>query len=223
MKRIMKYMHGYEKQCILGPLFKLLEAALELLVPLVVASIVDQGIGLGDRSYILRMCLVMIGLGLVGLACSVTAQFFAARAAVGFCTRLRHALLEHILGLSYTQIDTIGTSTLITRMTSDVNQVQNGVNLCLRLLLRSPFVVFGAMIMAFTIDAQAALVFAGVIPVLCVIVFGIMLITMPKYKQVQAGLDQVTSATRQNLTGVRVLRAFCKEDSEVESFCDKTQ
>ena len=223
MKRIMKYMHGYEKQCILGPLFKLLEAALELLVPLVVASIVDQGIGLGDRSYILRMCLVMIGLGLVGLACSVTAQFFAARAAVGFCTRLRHALLEHILGLSYTQIDTIGTSTLITRMTSDVNQVQSGVNLCLRLLLRSPFVVFGAMIMAFTIDAQAALVFAGVIPVLCVIVFGIMLITMPKYKQVQAGLDQVTSATRQNLTGVRVLRAFCKEDSEVESFCDKTQ
>ena len=223
MKRIMRYMHGYEKQCILGPLFKLLEAALELLVPLVVASIVDQGIGLGDRSYILRMCLVMIGLGLVGLACSVTAQFFAARAAVGFCTRLRHALLEHILGLSYTQIDTIGTSTLITRMTSDVNQVQSGVNLCLRLLLRSPFVVFGAMIMAFTIDAQAALVFVGVIPVLCVIVFGIMLITMPKYKQVQAGLDQVTSATRQNLTGVRVLRAFCKEDSEVETFCGKTQ
>ena len=223
MKRIMRYMRGYEKQCILGPLFKLLEAALELLVPLVVASIVDQGIGLGNRSYIVQMCLVMIGLGLVGLACSVTAQFFAARAAVGFCTRLRHALLEHILGLSYTQIDTIGTSTLITRMTSDVNQVQSGVNLCLRLLLRSPFVVFGAMIMAFTIDAQAALVFVGVIPVLCVIVFGIMLITMPKYKQVQAGLDQVTSATRQNLTGVRVLRAFCKEDSEVETFCGKTQ
>ncbi|MBO5170505.1 MAG: ABC transporter ATP-binding protein [Oscillospiraceae bacterium] len=223
MKRIMRYMRGYEKQCILGPLFKLLEAALELLVPLVVASIVDQGIGLGNRSYIVQMCLVMISLGLVGLACSVTAQFFAARAAVGFCTRLRHALLEHILGLSYTQIDTIGTSTLITRMTSDVNQVQSGVNLCLRLLLRSPFVVFGAMIMAFTIDAQAALVFVGVIPVLCVIVFGIMLITMPKYKQVQAGLDQVTSATRQNLTGVRVLRAFCKEDSEVETFCGKTQ
>ena len=223
MKRIMRYMRGYEKQCILGPLFKLLEAALELLVPLVVASIVDQGIGLGNRSYIVQMCLVMIGLGLVGLACSVTAQFFAARAAVGFCTRLRQALLEHILGLSYTQIDTIGTSTLITRMTSDVNQVQSGVNLCLRLLLRSPFVVFGAMIMAFTIDAQAALVFVGVIPVLCVIVFGIMLITMPKYKQVQAGLDQVTSATRQNLTGVRVLRAFCKEDSEVETFCGKTQ
>lgn len=223
MKKIMKYMRGYEKQCILGPLFKLLEATLELLVPLVVASIVDQGIGMANRPYIVRMCMVMIGLGLVGLACSVTAQYFAARAAVGFCTRLRHALLEHVLGLSYAQIDTIGTSTLITRMTSDVNQVQSGVNLCLRLLLRSPFVVFGAMIMAFTIDAQAALVFVGVIPVLCVIVFGIMLITMPKYKQIQAGLDQVTSATRQNLTGVRVLRAFCKEESEVEGFREKTQ
>ena len=223
MKQIIKYMKGFEKQCILGPLFKLLEAGLELLVPLVVASIVDTGIGGGDKSYIIRMCLVMIGLGLVGLLCSVTAQYFAASAAVGFCTRLRHALLEHVLGLSYTQIDGLGTSTLITRMTSDINQVQSGVNLTLRLLLRSPFVVFGAMIMAFTIDAQAALVFVGVIPVLCVIVFGIMLITMPKYKKVQGGLDQVTSATRQNLTGVRVLRAFCKEDSEIEGFEERTQ
>ena len=223
LKQIIKYMKGFEKQCVLGPLFKLLEAGLELLVPLVVASIVDKGIGGGDRAYIVRMCLVMVGLGLVGLLCSVTAQYFAASAAVGFCTRLRHALLEHVLGLSYTQIDTLGTSTLITRMTSDINQVQSGVNLTLRLLLRSPFVVFGAMIMAFTIDAQAALVFAGVIPVLCVIVFGIMLITMPKYKSVQAGLDQVTSATRQNLTGVRVLRAFCKEDSEIADFEEKTQ
>ena len=223
MKQIIKYMKGFEKQCILGPLFKLLEAGLELLVPLVVASIVDTGIGGGDKAYIVKMCLVMIGLGLVGLLCSVTAQYFAASAAVGFCTRLRHALLEHVLGLSYTQIDTMGTSTLITRMTSDINQVQSGVNLTLRLLLRSPFVVFGAMVMAFTIDAQAALVFAGVIPVLCVIVFGIMLITMPKYKAVQGGLDQVTSATRQNLTGVRVLRAFCKEDSEIDSFEEKTQ
>ena len=223
LKRIIKYMKGFEKQCILGPLFKLLEAGLELLVPLVVASIVDTGIGGGDKAYIIKMCLVMIGLGLVGLLCSVTAQYFAASAAVGFCTRLRHALLEHVLGLSYTQIDTMGTSTLITRMTSDINQVQSGVNLTLRLLLRSPFVVFGAMIMAFTIDVQSALVFAGVIPVLCVIVFGIMLITMPKYKGVQAGLDQVTSATRQDLTGVRVLRAFCKEDSEIASFQDKTQ
>ena len=221
MKQIIKYMKGFEKQCILGPLFKLLEAGLELLVPLVVASIVDTGIGGGDKSYIIRMCLVMIGLGLVGLLCSVTAQYFAASAAVGFCTRLRHALLEHVLGLSYTQIDGLGTSTLITRMTSDINQVQSGVNL--RLLLRSPFVVFGAMIMAFTIDAQAALVFVGVIPVLCVIVFGIMLITMPKYKKVQGGLDQVTSATRQNLTGVRVLRAFCKEDSEIKGFEERTQ
>ena len=223
MKQIIKYMKGFEKQCILGPLFKLLEAGLELLVPLVVASIVDTGIGGGDKSYIIRMCLVMIGLGLVGLLCSVTAQYFAASAAVGFCTRLRHALLEHVLGLSYTQIDGLGTSTLITRMTSDINQVQSGVNLTLRLLLRSPFVVFGAMIMAFTIDAQAALVFVGVIPVLCVIVFGIMLITMPKYKKVQGGLDQVTSATRQNLTGVRVLRAFCKEDSEIKDFEERTQ
>ena len=223
MKQIIKYMKGFEKQCILGPLFKLLEAGLELLVPLVVASIVDTGISGGDKSYIIRMCLVMIGLGLVGLLCSVTAQYFAASAAVGFCTRLRHALLEHVLGLSYTQIDGLGTSTLITRMTSDINQVQSGVNLTLRLLLRSPFVVFGAMIMAFTIDAQAALVFVGVIPVLCVIVFGIMLITMPKYKKVQGGLDQVTSATRQNLTGVRVLRAFCKEDSEIEDFEERTQ
>ena len=218
MKQIIKYMKGFEKQCILGPLFKLLEAGLELLVPLVVASIVDTGIGGGDKSYIIRMCLVMIGLGLVGLLCSVTAQYFAASAAVGFCARLRHALLEHVLGLSYTQIDGLGTSTLITRMTSDINQVQSGVNLTLRLLLR-----FGAMIMAFTIDAQAALVFVGVIPVLCVIVFGIMLITMPKYKKVQGGLDQVTSATRQNLTGVRVLRAFCKEDSEIEGFEERTQ
>ena len=223
MKQIIKYMKGFEKQCILGPLFKLLEAGLELLVPLVVASIVDTGIGGGDKSYIIRMCLVMIGLGLVGLLCSVTAQYFAASAAVGFCTRLRHALLEHVLGLSYTQIDGLGTSTLITRMTSDINQVQSGVNLALRLLLRSPFVVFGAMIMAFTIDAQAALVFVGVIPVLCLIVFGIMLITMPKYKKVQGGLDQVTSATRQNLTGARVLRAFCKEDSEIEGFEERTQ
>ena len=223
MKKVVKYMRGFEKECVLGPLFKLLEALLELLVPLVVARIVDNGIGGGNQSYVIRMCLVMIGLGLVGLLFSVTAQYFAARAAVGFCTRLRHALLDHVLGLSYTQIDRLGTSTLITRMTSDINQVQSGVNLMLRLLLRSPFVVFGAMVMAFTIDTQAALVFAGVIPVLCVIVFGIMLITMPKYKQVQAGLDQVTSATRQNLTGVRVLRAFCKEDDEVVSFQGKTQ
>ena len=223
MKKLLKYLKGYEKQCVLGPLFKLLEATFELFIPLVVASIVDQGIGSGDRGYIVKMCLVMIALGIIGLLMAVCAQYFSAVAAVGFSTRLRHAVLEHILGLSYSQIDQLGTSTMVTRMTSDINQVQNGVNLTLRLLLRSPFVVFGAMVMAFTIDFQAALVFAGVIPILCVVVFGIMLITMPMYKRVQASLDGVTSATRQNLAGVRVLRAFCKEDAEVETFEEQTQ
>ena len=222
MKKLLKYMKGYEKQCILGPLFKLLEASFELLIPLVVASIVDKGIGAGDRSYVVKMCAVMIALGIIGLICAVTAQFFAAKAAVGFSARLRHAVMKHILGLSYTEIDTLGTSTMITRMTSDINQVQNGVNLTLRLLLRSPFVVFGAMIMAFTIDVQAALVFVGLIPVLCLVVFGIMLITMPMYKKVQGRLDHVTSATRQNLAGVRVLRAFTMENAEVASFENQT-
>ena len=222
MKKLLKYMRGYGKECVLGPLFKLLEATFELFIPLVVAAIVDTGIGGGDRGYIVKMCLVMIALGLIGLASAVTAQYFAARAAVGFSARLRHALMQHILTLSHSQIDTLGTSTMITRMTSDINQVQNGVNLTLRLLLRSPFVVFGAMVMAFTIDAQAALVFVGVIPILCVIVFGIMLITMPMYKKVQSALDGVTSATRQNLSGVRVLRAFCMEQEEVEAFEEKT-
>ena len=223
LKKLLKFMRGYGKECFLGPLFKLLEATFELFIPLVVAGIVDKGIGGGDRGYIGKMCLTLVALGVIGLMCAVTAQYFAARAAVGFSTRLRHALMERILGLSYSQMDTLGASTMVTRMTSDVNQVQSGVNLTLRLLLRSPFVVFGAMIMAFTIDAQAALVFVGVIPVLCVIVFGIMLITMPMYRRVQAGLDQVTSATRQNLTGVRVLRAFCKEDAEVAGFAGKTR
>ena len=223
LKKLLKFMRGYGRECFLGPLFKLLEATFELFIPLVVAGIVDKGIGGGDQGYIVRMCLVLVALGVIGLMCAVTAQYFAARAAVGFSTRLRHALMERILGLSYSQMDTLGASTMVTRMTSDVNQVQSGVNLTLRLLLRSPFVVFGAMIMAFTIDAQAALIFVGVIPVLCVIVFGIMLITMPMYRRVQAGLDQVTSATRQNLTGVRVLRAFCKEDAEVAGFAGKTR
>ncbi|MDO5152557.1 MAG: ABC transporter ATP-binding protein [Eubacteriales bacterium] len=223
MRKLLKYLKGYEKECVLGPLFKLLEATFELFVPLVVASIVDKGIGNGDNGYIVKMCAVMILLGIVGLVSAVTAQYFSAVAAVGFSSRLRHAVLQHILGLSYTQIDQLGASTMITRMTSDINQVQNGVNLTLRLLLRSPFVVFGAMVMAFTIDFQAALVFAGVIPVLCVIVFGIMLVTMPMYKRVQASLDGVTSATRQNLAGVRVLRAFCKEQAEVASFEEQTQ
>ena len=223
MKNLLKYMNGYGKECVLGPLFKLLEATFELFVPLVVASIVDTGIANGDTPYIIKMCLVMGALGLIGLGCAVTAQYFAAKAAVGFSSRLRHALMEKILGLSYTQIDTMGGSTMVTRMTSDINQVQNGVNLTLRLLLRSPFVVFGAMVMAFTIDFEAALVFAGVIPVLCIVVFGIMLITMPMYKAVQNRLDAVTFATRQNLTGVRVLRAFVMEQDQIVSFDQKTQ
>ena len=223
LKRLFKYMKGYGRECVLGPLFKLLEASFELMIPLVVARIVDVGIENSDTVYIVKMCLVMVALGVVGLISSVTAQFFAAKAAVGFAARLRSALMQKLLGLSYTQIDSLGASTMVTRMTSDVNQVQNGVNLTLRLLLRSPFVVFGAMIMAFSIDVQAALVFAAVIPILCVVVFGIMLVTMPMYKKVQAKLDGVTSATRQNLTGVRVLRAFCKEQDEVHDFREKTQ
>ena len=223
MKKILKYIRGFGKECVLGPLFKLLEASFELLIPLVVAKIVDVGIAGQDQDYVIKMVLVMALLGVIGLVCAVTAQYFAAKAAVGFAARLRHAVMEHLLGLSYTEIDRVGTSTMITRMTSDVNQVQNGVNLTLRLLLRSPFVVFGAMIMAFTIDAKAASVFAGVIPVLCLIVFGIMLITMPMYRRVQGKLDGVTSATRQNLAGVRVLRAFCKEDTEVASFEKQTE
>lgn len=223
MKSLLQYLKGYEKQCVLGPVFKLLEATFELFVPLVVAQIVDQGIRNGNTGYVIKMCLVMVALGVIGLCMAVCAQYFSAVAAVGFSTRLRHVLMDHILHLSYNQIDQLGTSTMVTRMTSDINQVQSGVNLTLRLLLRSPFVVFGAMFMAFTIDFRAALVFAGVIPVLCLIVFGIMLITMPMYKRVQGALDGVTSATRQNLTGVRVLRAFCKEDAEVAGFAEKTE
>lgn len=223
MKKLLKYMRGYGKECVLGPLFKLLEATFELFIPLVVAAIVDRGISGGDSGYIVKMVLVMVLLGVIGLVCAVTAQWFAAGAAVGFASRLRHAVMEHILGLSYSQMDTLGSSTMVTRMTSDINQVQNGVNLTLRLLLRSPFVVFGAMIMAFTIDVQAALTFAVLIPLLCIVVFGIMLITMPMYKRVQAGLDKVTSATRQNLSGIRVLRAFCKEESEKASFRKLTE
>lgn len=218
MKKLIHHMKGYGKECILGPLFKLLEACFELMIPLVVASLVDDGILKNDTGFAVKMCLVMIVLGIVGLISSVTAQFFAAKAAVGFSTRLRHAVIDNILQLSYSQIDAMGTSTMVTRMTSDINQVQNGVNLTIRLLLRSPFVVFGAMVMAFTIDAQAAMVFVGLIPVLCLVVFGIMLITMPMYKRVQSSLDSVTSSTRQNLSGVRVLRAFCKEEAESRDF-----
>ncbi len=216
-------MKGYGKQCVLGPLFKLLEASFELMIPLVVAAIVDTGIAGKDTGYIVKMCLVMVALGVVGLISAITAQYFAAKAAVGFASRLRYAVMKHILGLDYTAIDQVGTSTMITRMTVDINQVQNGVNLTLRLLLRSPFVVFGAMIMAFTIDAKAALTFVALIPVLCLVVFGIMLITIPLYKKVQSRLDGVTSSTRQNLTGARVLRAFCKEEEEIADYGEKTK
>ena len=221
MKNLLKYINGYKKESVLGPLFKLFEAALELTVPLVIAAIIDNGIANGDRGYTVKMSLLLVLLGAVGLAFSVVAQYFAAKASVGYVTKLRYALFAHIGTLSYTEIDTLGTSTLITRMTSDTNQVQTGLNLALRLLLRSPFVVFGAMIMAFTIDVKSALTFAAVIPALSVVVFGIMLISMPLYKKVQSRLDRVVSKTRENLTGVRVIRAFCREDSEIEEFKER--
>lgn len=214
-------MKGYIRECILGPLFKLLEALFELFVPLVIAAIIDTGIANGDTGYIVKMCLVLVGLGLAGLCFSITAQFFAAKAAVGFVTKLRHALFEHIQKLSYTELDETGSSTLITRMTSDINQVQNGVNLTLRLLLRSPFVVFGAMVMAFTIDFSAAMIFVYVTLVLLAVVFGIMLCSIPLYKKVQQKLDSVMTVTRENLTGVRVIRAFCKEEEETRRFTDR--
>ena len=218
MKKLLVYMKEYKKECVLGPLFKLLEASFELLVPMVMAAVIDTGIAHGDKNYIIRMCLVLVGLGVVGLVCSITAQFFAAKASVGFAAKIRQALFGRIQGLSYAQMDQQGSATLITRMTSDINQVQNGMNLTLRLLLRSPFVVFGAMAMAFMIDWKAALVFAVVIPLLSVVVFGVMLWTMPRYKQVQAGLDRVLGATRENLTGVRVVRAFGREQAETQAF-----
>ena len=221
MRKLLVYLKGYGRECVLGPLFKLLEATFELIVPLIVAAIIDRGILAGDTGVIVRLCLLMALLGAVGLLSSVTAQYFAARAAIGFSSRLRPALMAHVQTLGYSELDEIGASTLITRMTSDVNQVQNGVNMTLRLLLRSPFVVFGAMVMAFTIDFRCALVFVGVIAVLCVIVFGIMLATIPMYARVQSRLDSVTSLTRENLTGVRVLRAFVKEEDEVRRFGER--
>ena len=218
MRKLLIYMKSYLMECILGPLFKLLEASFELLVPLVMASIIDQGIKLEDTSHIVHCGLLLVALSLIGLVCSITAQYFSAKAATGFAANVKHALFAHIQGLSFTETDTIGTSTLITRLTSDMNQIQNGVNLTLRLFLRSPFIVFGAMIMAFTINLKAALIFAVVIPILSVVVFGIMLVTMPLYKQVQKRLDQVLGTTRENLTGIRVIRAFNKEKEEIESF-----
>ena len=223
MKKLLVYLKHYKKESVLGPLFKLLEASFELLVPLVMAAVIDNGIANRDTGYVVKMCLVMVGLGIIGLVCSVTAQYFAAKAAVGFATGVRHALFSHIQSLSYTEMDTLGTSTMITRMTSDVNQAQSGVNMTLRLFLRSPFIVFGAMAMAFTINVKAALVFVVTIPLLSIVVFGIMLWTMPLYKKVQAGLDKVLGTTRENLTGVRVLRAFNKEDEERERFSGRNE
>lgn len=223
MKRLMMYLKDYKKESILAPLFKLLEAFFELLVPLVMANIIDYGISNRNMGYIGKMGLLLLLLGVVGLASSITAQFFAAKAAVGFSTQLRQALFDHIEDLSFTDIDKAGTSTMITRMTSDVNQVQSGINMTLRLFLRSPIIVFGAMIMAFTIDVKCALIFVVAIPLLSVVVFGIILSTIPMYKKVQSKLDQVLGITRENLTGVRVIRAFHQEAKEEDRFRENNE
>ncbi len=218
MKNFLSYLKKYKKETVLAPFFKMLEASFELLIPLVVQAIVDVGIAEGDKPYVIKMCLIMVALGLIGLICSVTAQFFSAKAAVGVATQLRHNLFAHMQSLSYAQTDKIGTSTMITRMTSDINQVQNGVNMVLRLFLRSPFIVLGAMIMAFSVDVKSAWIFVVVIPLLSVVVFGVMALTIPLYKKVQSGLDKVLGITRGNLTGVRVIRAFHKEEEEIAQF-----
>ncbi len=223
MKQLMMYLKDYKKESILAPLFKLLEAFFELLVPLVMANIIDYGISNRNMGYIGKMGLLLLLLGVVGLASSITAQFFAAKAAVGFSTQLRQALFDHIEDLSFTDIDKAGTSTMITRMTSDVNQVQSGINMTLRLFLRSPIIVFGAMIMAFTIDVKCALIFVVAIPLLSVVVFGIILSTIPMYKKVQSKLDQVLGITRENLTGVRVIRAFHQEAKEADRFRENNE
>ena len=221
MKKLFVYMKGYGRAIVLSPLFKLIEATLELLVPLVVAKIIDKGIGGGDKEYIVRMCLLLGALGIIGYLFSITAQYFAAKTAVGFVTRVKHALFAHLGKLSYEELDTLGTSTMITRITSDMNQIQTGVNLALRLLLRSPFVVFGAMVMAFTIDTKAALTFAVAIPLLFLVVFSVMLASIPLYKKVQKALDSVVKSVRENLTGIRVIRAFCREKTEEADFRKK--
>ena len=223
MRKLLRFLKDYKKESILSPLFKLLEASFELFVPLVMAAIIDTGIGNKDGGFILKMCGILILLALVGLTCSITAQYFAAKAAVGFATKVRHALFDHIQKLSYTEMDTAGTDTMITRMTSDINQAQSGVNMVLRLFLRSPFIVFGAMIMAFTIDVKAALIFVVTIPVLSVVVFEIMIITIPLFRRVQASLDKVLGVTRENLTGSRVIRAFNKEQEEIADFDESNE
>ena len=218
MKRLEKFLRPYRRESILAPLFKLLEVVFDLMVPVVVAQIIDVGVAKNDRGYIVEMFFVLLLMAAVGLLCSFTAQFFAAKASVGFATSVRQAMFDHIQGLSFTELDTLGTDTLITRLTDDVNQVQNGINMGLRLLLRSPFVVIGAMVMAFTINVRCALIFVVTVPILFVVVFSIMLISIPLFKKVQAGLDRVTGLTRENLTGVRVIRAFCREEQAVEEF-----
>ncbi len=218
MKKLLKYLKGYGKESVLGPLFKLFEATLELIVPLIIASVIDRGIDGGDRTHIVNMCILLVLLGVIGLGFSVTAQYFAAKASVGFITKTKLALFSHIQTLSYSDIDELGTSSLITKLTSDATRVQTGVNLTLRLLLRSPFVVFGAMIMAFTIDSSAGGTFAVVIPLLSIVVFGIMLISMPLHKKTQSGVDSLLRKTRENLSGVRVVRAFGKEENEIADY-----
>ena len=220
MNRMLGYLKGYERESVLAPLFKMLEATFDLFVPLVMADIVNVGIAAHDLHYILVRCGLLLLLAFIGLTCSLTAQYFSAKAAVGYSTALRHALFAHIQSLSFSEMDTLGTSTLITRMTSDINQVQSGLNLFLRLFLRSPFVVLGAMVMAFTVNARAAMIFVVTIPLLSVVVFGVMVITRPLYKTVQTRLDRVLGLTRENLTGVRVVRAFDKEQSEIDRFED---
>lgn len=218
MKKLLMYLKDYKLEAVMAPLFKMLEASFELIVPLVMASIIDKGIANSDKPFIFKMCGILIVLALIGLTCSITAQYFSAKAAVGVSTKLRHSLFSHVETLSFAEMDTIGNSTLITRMTSDVNQVQSGVNMLLRLFLRSPFIVFGAMIMAFTVDVKAALVFVVTIPLLSIVVFGVMALTMPLYKKVQGGLDVVLGHTRENLAGARVIRAFNKEADESAAF-----
>ena len=221
MRKLLRYMKGYRKKALLAPLFKLLEASMELCVPLIVKAIIDRGIGQEDRPFLIKMALLMVLFGLLGYGFALCAQYFAAKVATEFTGRVRYALFDHIQSLSYSDLDRLGTATLITRMTSDTVQIQNGVNLTLRLLLRSPFIVFGALIMAFLVDPKAAVVFAVIIPILCVVVFGIMLITIPLYRRVQNRLDAVLSKTREHLAGIRVLRAFCKEEAERQDFKER--
>lgn len=221
MRKLLRYMKGYRKKALLAPLFKLLEASMELCVPLIVKAIIDRGIGQEDRPFLIKMTLLMVLFGLLGYGFALCAQYFAAKVATEFTGRVRYALFDHIQSLSYSDLDRLGTATLITRMTSDTVQIQNGVNLTLRLLLRSPFIVFGALIMAFLVDPKAAIVFAVIIPILCVVVFGIMLITIPLYRRVQNRLDAVLSKTREHLAGIRVLRAFCKEEAERQNFKER--